>query len=95
MPRNGEVSTQSAQAARSSTLPEIDWESINEPGAYVERGSGDLYRVPKEALVPGASPCIIKESRGASVLVKVSDDPFVTTFRARLVAAQHNIEPNF
>ena len=95
MPRNGEVATQSAQATRRSTLPEIDWESINEPGAYVERGSGDLYRVPKEALVPGASPCIIKESLGASVLVKVSDDPFVTTFKARLVAARHNIDPNF
>ncbi|PYU91606.1 MAG: hypothetical protein DMG25_14295 [Acidobacteria bacterium] len=95
MPRNGEVATQSAQATRRSTLPEIDWESINEPGAYVERGSGDLYRIPKEALVPGASPCIIKESRGASILTKVSDDPFVTTFKARLLAAQHNIEPNF
>ena len=57
--------------------------------------SGELYRVPKEALVPGASPCIIKEARGASVLMKVSDDPFVKTFRARLLAAQHNIEPNF
>jgi len=95
MPRNGEMATQSAQATRRSTLPEMNWESISEPGAYVERGGGDLYRVPKEALLPGASPCIIKESRGASVLVKVSDDPFVTTFKARLVAAQHNIDPNF
>jgi len=83
------------QATRRSIFPEINWESISEPGAYVERGSGDLYRVPKEALIPGASPCIIKESRGASVLMKVSDDPFITTFRARLLAAQHNIEPNF
>lgn len=87
--------TQSAQAARRLTLMETTWESINEPGAYVERGSGDLYRFPKEALIPGASPAIVKESRGASVLVKLSDDPFITTFRARLVCAQHNIEPNF
>ena len=63
MPRNEDVATQSAQAPRRSTFPEINWESISEPGAYVERGSGDLYRVPKEALIPGASPCIIKESR--------------------------------
>jgi len=95
MPRNGEMATQSAQATRRSVLPEVNWDSISEPGAYVERGSGDLYRVPKEGLVPGASPCIIKESLGASVLVKVSDDPFVTTFKARLVAARHNIDPNF
>ncbi len=87
--------TQSAQATRRVVLAETNWESINEPGAYIERGSGDLYRFPKESLIPGCSPAIVKESRGASILVKLSDDPFVTTFKARLLAAQHNIEPNF
>jgi hypothetical protein len=96
MPRSSEeVMTQSIHAAHRSNLPETAWEAINEPGAYVERGTGDLYRVPKEALIPGASPAIVKESRGASVLLKVSEDPFVTTFKARLLCAQHNIEPNF
>lgn len=68
---------------------------MDQPGAYIERGSGDLYRFPKESLISGASPAIVKESRGASVLVKLSDDPFITTFKARLLAAQHNVEPNF
>ena len=77
------------------TLPEYSWESLSEAGAYVERGSGDLYRVPKEALIPGASPIIHKESMGASRLVQVSRNPFVTTLEARLVCAQHNISPNF
>ena len=96
MPRpNEETMTQSAQAVRREALTEVTWESINEPGAYVEKGSGDLYRIPKEALIPGASPAIVKESRGASVLIKLSDDPFVTTFKARLLCAQHNIEANF
>ena len=95
MPRSEEFVTQSAQGTRRLMLSETTWEAINEPGAYVERGSGDLYRVPKEALIPGASPAIVKESRGASVLVKLSDDPFITTFKARLLCAQHNIEPNF
>jgi hypothetical protein len=90
-----EVMTQSVQATHRSSLAETSWEGISEPGAYVERGSGDLYRIPKEALIPGASPAIVKESRGASVLLKVSDDPFITTFRARLLCAQHNVEPNF
>ncbi len=90
-----EVMTQSVQSTRRAFLPETTWESVNEPGAYVERGSGDLYRIPKEALIPGASPAIVKESRGASVLLKVSDDPFITTFKARVLCAQHNIEANF
>lgn len=95
MPKSEELMTQSVQGSRRHMLSETEWESINEPGAYVERGSGDLYRFPKESLIPGASPAIVKESRGASVLVKVSDDPFITSFKARLLAAQHNIEPNF
>ena len=87
--------TQSAQGTRRQVLSEVTWESINDPGAYVERGSGDLYRFPKESLIPGASPSIVKESRGASVLLKLSDDPFITTFKARLLCAQNNIEANF
>jgi hypothetical protein len=46
-------------------------------------------------LIPGASPSIVKESRGTSVLLKISDDPFITTFKARLICAQHNVQPNF
>jgi len=101
------IITQGTQAVGRSALPERTWQEINEPGTYVEKGTGDLYRVPKEALVPGASPSIfkealvagasasiVKESRGASVLVKLSDDPFLITFKARLLCAQHNIEPS-
>jgi hypothetical protein len=95
MARIDENVMQSAQGAKRHVLSEVTWESINDPGAYVERGTGDLYRFPKEALIPGASPSIVKESRGASVLLKLSDDPFITTFKARLLCAQNNVEANF
>lgn len=72
-------------------LADLSWRDIDEPGAYVERGSGDLYRIPKEALIPGASPVIRKESR----LVRLSKDPFITTLEARMLACEHNVEPNF
>lgn len=76
-------------------LLELNWDDVHEPGAYVEVGSGDLYRIPKEALMAGASPVVVKESRGASRLVQVSKDPFITTLAARLRCAQHNISANF
>ena len=85
----------SIEAQHRFTLPEVTWEDLSEPGAYVEPGSGDLYRIPKEALIPGGSPIIHKESVGASRLVQISRNPFVTTLEARLRCAQHNIEPNF
>lgn len=90
-----QMRTASIEPGRKSFLSETSWEEINEPGAYVEVGSGDLYRVPKEALLPGASPVIQKQSAGSSRFVRLSADPFVTTLKARLLACEHNVEPNF
>ncbi len=43
----------SAHAGRRQVLTEVTWEAVNDPGSYVERGSGDLYRFPKKAIIPG------------------------------------------
>lgn len=90
-----EMKTASASPEHRSRLPEVSWTDINEPGAYVELGSGDLFRIPKEALIQGSSPLVRKESTGASRLMQVSRNPFVTTLEARLVCAEHNVPPNF
>lgn len=87
--------TVSVEPMKRLTLPELTWEDVNGPGAYVEVGTGDLYRIPKEALMPGSSPIIRKESAGASRLVRLSPNPFITTLQARMLACVHNIEPNF
>lgn len=86
--------TVSAQPSHRLAFPEVPWDEIHEPGAYVERGTGDLYRVPQEAIGP-ASPMIKKQSRGASRLVRISLNPFVTTLEARMLCAEVNIDPNF
>ncbi len=78
-----------------SALPQTTWENLTDPGAYVELGTGDLYRVPQEALVQGGSPVIRKQSLGASRLVQLSKNPFITTMEARMLAAENNISPNF
>ncbi len=74
----------SIEPSQRASLPEVSWHDLSEPGAYVELGTGDLYRVPKEALI-----------QGASRLVQVSKNPFVTTLEARMIACEHNVEPNF
>jgi hypothetical protein len=76
-------------------LPEFNWEDLTEPGAYVDKSTGDLYRIPKEALVKGASPIIMKESHGVTRLCLISKNPFVTALEARRNCAQHNVTPNF
>ena len=45
------------------TLTECAWEEINQPGAYVSRDTGQLFRIPKEALGTGACPVIHQETR--------------------------------
>jgi len=85
----------SVEPSHRFNLLEVNWEDVNEPGAYVEKGTGDLFRIPKEALVAGGSPIVMKESSGSSRLLQISRDPFVTTLEARRRCAQHNVAPNF
>jgi len=85
----------SVEPQHTVALPAVGWEDVNEPGAYVEIHTGDLYRIPGEALVRGSSPVIRKESAGASRLLRLSTNPFITTLQARMLACEHNVEPNF
>jgi hypothetical protein len=60
----------SVEHRQTLTLNEIFWRDISEPGAYVEVGSGDLYRFPKEALTQGLSPLVRKESAETPRLIR-------------------------
>jgi hypothetical protein len=76
-------------------LPEVTWEEIQEAGAYVELATGDLYRIPPEALVPGRSLVISRLSLDAPMFVQLSSDPYISVVRARRLSAEDNIAPNF
>jgi|HubBroStandDraft_5_1064220.scaffolds.fasta_scaffold14926_4 hypothetical protein len=80
---------------RTPSHPEVTWEDLEMPGFYVCRATGNGYRVPAEALIKGASPVIEQVSAQPSRLVKVSDNPFVPLIKARNLAANCNVEPNF
>ena len=86
-----QVKTKSIEPHTRFALPEVNWDELNEPGAYVERGSGDLYRVPKEAIIPGGSPIIHKESVGSVASGAGQQESVCNNTRgaAALCAAQH------
>jgi hypothetical protein len=75
-------------------LPECAWEELSEPGTYIDKETGDLYRIPK-VLFQEAGPLIRQASLRACRLVQLSKNPFITTFIARMTCAQHNIKSNF
>ena len=85
----------SIQPSHRVSYEEISWTELREPGCYVEVGSGNLFRFPQEALVRGMSPIVTMESRGASRLLKLSDDPYEITPKLRVLAAQQGVKPNF
>jgi hypothetical protein len=87
---------ESQQTERNSaSYPEVSWDALETPGFYVSRATGNGYRVPAEALIKGASPIIEQVSAKPSRLVKLSDNPFIPLIKARNLAANYNIEPNF
>ena len=78
-----------------SSLPEVSWDDLETPGFYVSRETGNGYRIPSEALVKGASPIIEQVSARPTRLVRLSENPFIPLIKARNLAANRNIEPNF
>ncbi len=71
------------------------WENINSPGCYVLHHTGTLVRVPSDGLIPGRSPAITMVSNENWTVTKISDDPYVTRTKARLIAADMDICVNF
>ncbi len=79
----------------SSDAPRKLLDEISEPGAYVCHGSGDLLRVTGTG-VPSDGAEAIKSGGSEPVYVTlVSKDPFVPISRARIAAANLDIEISF
>jgi hypothetical protein len=76
-------------------LPVVPFEEINEPGAYLDVNTGNLFRIPPEALRLGHSPVISVTSNGPFPVCKLSDDPFITRVQAKIIASDHNLWTNF
>jgi len=73
-------------------LQTLSWSEVVEPGAYVEVETGDLYRIPSDALQETEQ---IADHLGAARLVLISTDPYISTMEARLRCARLQIDPNF
>ena len=68
---------------------------IESPGTYVEHRLGTLLRVPPDGVAPGRSPVIEVISTEPWIVTKISDDPYVSLTKARMIAADHDLSVNF
>lgn len=80
---------------RESFGTQIPFEAINDPGCYVCNWSGHLLRVPEDGIKPGRSPLLDLVSREPLMTTKLSDNPFIPVSKARILAADHDVNVNF
>ncbi len=71
------------------------FDAISEPGAYLCNWSGHLLRIPEDALSPGRSPSLDLVSSEQLIVTKISDNPFITVTKARLLAADSDLDVKF
>ena len=74
---------------------QIPFESLKEPGVYLSNWSGHLIRVPEDALKAGRSPVIEIKGKELMFVTKLSEDPFLTLTKARMLAADLDLPVNF
>jgi hypothetical protein len=91
-----EMSWNDSQRAGSYLISEMSWNDIRRPGSYLVCGSGDLARIPQDALAPEQnSPLITIISTGETRVAKLSDNPGEPISVLRVFAADNGYYVNF
>ena len=70
-------------------------DQINEPGCYVCQWSGHLLRIPENAIAPGGSPVLNMVGKDRMFVTKINDNPYIPVTKARLEAADRDVNVNF
>jgi len=84
--------TSESEKALGTTVP---FERIQEPGCYICNWSGHLLRVPEDGLAHGRSPLVNIIGNETLFVTKLSDNPFVTITKARMIASNLDCSVNF
>ncbi len=80
---------------RSSHLAEMGWNDIDTPGCYLLVESGELVRIPQEALAPGHSPLVTITSTKDMRVARISENPAEAISTLRSIAADNDYYVNF
>ena len=73
----------------------VPFENIQEPGCYICNWSGHLLRVPEDGVAPGRSPLINIVGIDRLFVTKISDNPYITITKAKMLACNCDCLVNF
>jgi hypothetical protein len=87
------IHTQNTNSSQiGATFP---FDALNDCGAYICNWSGHLLRVPEDGVTPGRSPLINIVGNEPLTVTKISNDPYITITKAKLLASNFDIAVNF
>jgi hypothetical protein len=95
MSENRKLQTAEAAQHYAAGLMTCEFSQINSPGLYVEHRSGTLVRLPADGVVPNRSPVVSIVGKEPWIVTKISQDPFLSITKARMIAADLDLPVNF
>jgi hypothetical protein len=81
--------------AKANPGTQVSWGDIQDPGTYYSNWSGHLIRVPPHALKDGFSPVIEIVGEKPMFVTKLSEDPYLCISKARMIAADLDLNVSF
>ncbi|MFQ5720753.1 MAG: hypothetical protein ACE5IK_14540 [Acidobacteriota bacterium] len=76
-------------------MARLPFSDLGEPGTYLSEWSGHLVRIPDDGVKAGRSPVIEIVGKEPMYVIKLSDNPYITLTKARMVAADLDLDVNF
>jgi hypothetical protein len=73
----------------------VPFESIQQPGCYICNWSGHLLRVPEDGVAAGRSPLVTIIGTEPLFVTKLSENPFITITKAKMIASNLDCNVNF
>ena len=73
----------------------MNFNEITEQGCYVLLDTGQLVRVPSEAITPGTSPLITIHQQGITRAAMLTDNDAEMVSTLRDIALNNDIQPKF
>lgn len=80
---------------KSRQIQEMSWNEIEEGGSYLFVDSGQLVRIPAEALAPGHSPLVRVTASRPMRVAKLTNDPATPISVLRGIAADNDYAVDF
>ena len=73
----------------------MNFNEITEQGCYILLDTGQLVRVPSEAITPGTSPLVTIHQQGITRAALLSDNEAELVSTLRDIATNNDIQPKF